>query len=199
MPALSDLHKICGMLERGEIDRTQFLDLFTRQLTAEIGCSRAGVRMLVDTPAGRALRCLAMYDAAQSRVVSPADLPTVNSEPYFEALLRNGCVVAPDARTHPATVCFGAVYLVPSDVYSMMDVGFSVNGMLFGTFSCEEVGATMAWTQRQLQLLRKTASRASLSLLHAVTSQVDTDPGALWETSSPNRLVTMPMSLDAKN
>jgi len=91
------------------------------------------------------------------------------------------------------------VYLVPSDVYSMMDVGFSVNGMLFGTFSCEEVGATMAWTQRQLQLLRKTASRASLSLLHAVTSQVDTDPGALWETSSPNRLVTMPMSLDAKN
>jgi hypothetical protein len=40
------------------------------------------------------------------------------------------------------------------------------------------------------------ASRVSLALMHAITSNVDTAPGALWEPSTPNRLMTMPMPFD---
>jgi hypothetical protein len=32
--------------------------------------------------------------------------------------------------------------------------------------------------------------------MHVVNASVDTTPGALWETSTPNRLATMPMPLD---
>ena len=32
--------------------------------------------------------------------------------------------------------------------------------------------------------------------MHVVSATVDTAPGALWETSTPNRLTTMPMPLD---
>jgi len=73
---------------------------------------------------------------------------------------------------------------------------FAVNGELFGTFSCEQLNQPLEWTQRQVQMLRKLASRASLTLMHVVTGNVDTAPGALWETSTPNRLATMPMPLD---
>jgi hypothetical protein len=76
-----------------------------------------------------------------------------------------------------------------------MDVSFSVNGSLFGTFVCEQRGAPVEWSQRQLQMLRKIASRASLTLMQVVNASVDTAPGALWESSTPNRLVTMPMPL----
>ena len=69
-------------------------------------------------------------------------------------------------------------------------------GVTFGTFSCEQLETPIDWTQRQLQALRKIASRASLTLMHVVNASVDTTPGALWETSTPNRLATMPMPLD---
>jgi hypothetical protein len=77
-----------------------------------------------------------------------------------------------------------------------MDMGFSVNGVLFGTFTCEQIRVPTDWSQRQLQTLRKIAARASLSLMHVVNASVDTAPGALWESSTPNRLATMPMPLD---
>ncbi|MGD9836111.1 MAG: hypothetical protein AB7U92_25450, partial [Piscinibacter sp.] len=78
----------------------------------------------------------------------------------------------------------------------LLDVCFSINGVPFGTFSCEQAGQPLVWTQRQAQMLRQVGSRASLALLHAATAMPDTQPAALWEPSSPNRLLTMPAPLD---
>ena len=75
-------------------------------------------------------------------------------------------------------------------------MSFSVNGTLYGSFSCEQIGTSQEWTPHQVQLLRRMASRVSLALMHTITSHVDTGPGALWEPSTPNRLMTMPMPLD---
>ena len=91
---------------------------------------------------------------------------------------------------------FLADYLLPLDLHSVLDVCFSVNGVLFGTFSCEQAGAPVVWSQRQVQLLRQIGSRASLALLHAANAHSDTQPAALWEPSSPNRLLTMPAPLE---
>ena len=198
MSDLTALQRISGRLERGEIDSAQFLESFTRFMAAHIGCSRAGVWIFVDTPGGRALRCAAMYDAQADRMVRADDLLNANVGPYFETLERDGCINAPEARTHPATQGFLSSYLLPLDVHSLLEVCFSVNGVLFGTFSCEQVGAPTVWTQRQLQSLRQIGSRASLSLMHSVSTNVDTAPGALWEPSNPNRLATMPMPLVPK-
>jgi hypothetical protein len=87
-------------------------------------------------------------------------------------------------------------YLAAGDISAVMDMSFSVNGVLYGAFTCEQLGEPVEWTQRQLQALRRIASRASLTLMHVISMAVDTTPGALWETSTPNRLATMPMPLD---
>lgn len=185
------LQHLCGRLDRGEIDSALFLESFTTELAARIGCSRAGVWVFADDAAsGRMLRCLAMYDAVQQRMVSAPAIALAEVAAYFAALERDGCVVAPDARTHPALLAFVDGYLRPLDVHSVLDVCFSANGRLFGAFSCEQVGAPVAWTQRQLQALRQIGARASLSLVHAaqVAAQTDTTPGALWSSSTPDRL-----------
>lgn len=196
MPDTRQIQNICGQLERGEIDNAQFLEQFTRELAERIGCSRAGVWIFIETAQGRALRCVAMYDAARDRMVDAPDMVGAEASRYFDALARDGCIVAPDALAHPATAGMEGEYLQHHDVRSLLDVCFSVNGVLFGTFSCEQVGHPVAWSPRQLQLLRKIGSRASLALMHAVDADARTAPGALWEPSSPNRLATMPMPLD---
>ena len=190
------IQNICGQLERGEIDNAQFLEQFTRELAERIGCSRAGVWIFVEAAEGRALRCAAMYDASRDKMVTAPDMVGAEVARYFEALTRDGCIVAPDALTHPATSGLDGDYLQRHDVRSLLDVCFSVNGVLFGTFSCEQVGNAVNWTPRQLQLLRKIGSRASLALVHAIHADADTVAGTLWEPSAPNRFATMPAPLD---
>jgi GAF domain-containing protein len=196
MPDPQALHETCARLDRGEIDRTQFLESFTRELAALIGCSRAGVWMFIDTADGRALRCMAMYDRVRDHLVEATDMSTAYAQVYFDALERDGAVVAPDARNDPTTRVFVDTYLRPLDIHSILDVSFSVNGVMFGIFSCEQVGQPVKWTQRQLQWLRQIGSRASLTLLNAATAQAETDMDPLWEPSTPNRLRTLHAPLE---
>jgi len=196
MTGQSDLQAISGRLERGEIDSARYLEELTRFVAAQIGCSRAGLRVFVETTAGRALRCVAMYDAGLDRMVGAADILHPDAGPYLERLQREGSVVIGQATADPVGTGALQRYLEAAKVVSLMDMSFSVNGALFGTFSCEQLGEPVEWTQRQLQTLRKIASRASLTLMHVVTTAIDTTPGALWESSTPNRLATMPMPLD---
>lgn len=195
MPDLTALQRICGLLDRGEITLAQFLVQFAGRMVQDIGCSRAGVRMLIQSDSGPALRGAGLVKADGTTQRVP-DLPGRDAVAYFEVLQRDGCVISPDCLNDPVTAGFVEPYLRPQDVRSLMDVGFSVNGVLYGTFSCEQHGTPVAWTPWQLSLLRQIASRVSLTLMHAITSHIDTTPGALWEPSTPNRLMTMPMALD---
>ncbi len=191
-----DLQVISGRLERGEIDSAQYLDQLMRHVAMQIGCSRAGLRLFIDTERGRTLRCVAMFDSSLDRIVSAAEILHAPDSPYLEQLQRAGNVTATRAPDDPVNNGALGEYLAAAKVTALMDMSFSVNGVLFGTFSCEQLGTPVDWTQRQLQVLRKIASRASLTLMHVLSMAVDTAPGALWETSTPNRLATMPMPLD---
>jgi GAF domain-containing protein len=197
MPDPLALQRICGLLDRGEITLAQFLSQFAAQMVQDIGCSRAGVRMLVQAKDGPALRGAGLVDATGVPVRVP-DMPSLHAGPYFDTLLRDGCVVSPDCLHDPVTAALVPQYLAPQDVRSLLDVSFSVNGVLYGTFTCEQVGQTQAWTPHQLSLLRQIASRVSLTLMHNITAHIDTTPGALWEPSTPNKLMTMPMALDGE-
>jgi hypothetical protein len=196
MPDQSDLQEISGRLERGEIDSAVFLDQLMRFVAAQIGCPRTGLRLLIDGPSGRTLRCAAMYDATVDRMIGAADISHGPDEPYFERLLHDGSVTMMRKPDDPVNVGALGEYLAAGDITAVMDMSFSVNGVLYGAFTCEQLGEPVEWTQRQLQALRRIASRASLTLMHVISMAVDTAPGALWETSTPNRLATMPMPLD---
>jgi GAF domain-containing protein len=195
MSQLTAMQRICGLLDRGEIALAQFQTLFARRVAQDLGCTRAGVRLRVETADGPVLRCAGMVGASGESIGVP-DIPAAGAPDYFAALLRDGCVVAPDALRDPLTAPFVPPYLEPLDVQSTLDVAFSINGVLYGTFSCEQVGDTMAWSPFQLNLLRQFASRVSLTLVNAMQARLDTAPGVLWEPSAPDRLASLPMALD---
>ena len=196
MPDQPDIQIISGRLERGEIDSARYLEQLMRFVAAEIGCTRAGLRVFVDTKDRRVLRCVAMFDAGLDRMIGAPDIFHPNDDHFLERLRRDGSVTVGHAGADPVIAGALSAYLAAAGVVSLMDMSFSVNGVLFGTFSCEQLGTPVDWTQRQLQTLRKIASRASLTLMHVVNASIDTAPGALWESSTPNRLATMPMPLD---
>lgn len=194
MPDQPDLQIISGRLERGEIDSAQFLDQLMRFVSSRIGCARAGLRLLIDGSAGPTMRCAVMYDATLDRMISAADITHPAHGPYVEQLLRDGNITATRAPGDPlggnADAGSLGAYMKEAGVSALMDMAFSVNGVLFGAFSCEQVDETpIDWTQRQLQTLRKISARASLTLMHVLSMSLDTTPGALWETTnSPTRL-----------
>lgn len=192
----SELQVISGRLERGEIDTATYLEQLLRFIARRIACSRAGLRVLVEAAEGRALPCVAMFDASLDRMVAANGIVHAEADLYLSHLQRDGSVVANRAGTGDAIAEALPEYFESANIGSLMDMGFSVNGVLFGAFTCEQVGAPVEWTQRQFQALRKIASRASLTLMHVVNAAVDTTPGALWDTSTPNRLTTMVAPLD---
>ena len=190
MPDQSDLQEISGRLERGEIDSAVFLDQLMRFVAAQIGCPRTGLRLLIDGPSGRTLRCAAMYDATVDRMIGAADISHGPDEPYFERLLHDGSVTMMRKPDDPVNVGALGEYLAAGDITAVMDMSFSVNGVLYGAFTCEQLGEPVEWTQRQLQALRRIASRASLTLMHVISMAVDTT------TARP--MATMPLPLAAQ-
>jgi GAF domain-containing protein len=160
----SEVDFLCAQLNCGEISRQRFVEECARLTSRQVACSRAGLWVFIDSPKGRLLRCEGVYDRVNDRLVQVADESEEKSRPYFLELERSGHVLASDARTHPATRSFFADHLRSNGVQSLMAAAFSLNGRLFGAFTCTQVAEPMMWSQRQLAILTRIGSRATLAL-----------------------------------
>jgi GAF domain-containing protein len=165
MALLNEVQRVCTQLEHRDIDRETFLEEITRLATTAIGCSRTGLWIFADTAQGRILHCLGMYDGLQQRMVQVAD-ETLEVEPYFRALEHTGYVSAPSVHDHAATAGLFAGRLALRGVHSLLAVSFSVNGQLYGAFTCTEVRHAVDWSPSQLTTLRRIAARASVALFN---------------------------------
>jgi GAF domain-containing protein len=173
-----EVNRLCSRLEHQEIERDEFLDACARLVSSALGCSRAGVWVFIETADGRQLRCLAMYDRAHDRTSTVPDQTDAGGA-YFLALEQTGYVIASDARRHFATSNMFARHLEPHGVHSLLAASFSVNGKLYGAFTCTQVERPVEWTPRQLMLLRQIGSRVSLSLFKVSRFTPDTGLGPL--------------------
>ena len=167
------MRALCVQLAYGHCDRTTFLERCARLTNSTIGCSRTGIWAFVETSSGRILRCLAMYDAVNQRMVHVPD-ETNEVGAYFRALDEYGYVMASNAQQHPATAGFFAKRLGARGVRSLLALAFSVNGKVFGAFTCTQVGEKMEWSGKQLAALRLIGGPASLALFKASRFTPDT-------------------------
>jgi GAF domain-containing protein len=180
MPHNPRVQELCGRFDRREIDRQQFLERCSQHVAHEIGCSRVGIWMFIETGNGRVLRCLSMYDAVRNRWVRAQEENGPQVDDYFNALTHAGHVVASDVRSHPATARFFQNHWRDSGVHSLLAASFSVNGKLFGAFTCIQTAEPMEWNARQLAALKEISARSSLALSGASTAAaLSTMPGAL--------------------
>ncbi len=175
------LQSICARLERREIDATTFIEQCTRHVSATIQCSRAGIWLFLHSAEGQRLHCLGLFDSDSGRMTRVPDEIGCQVSDYFEALRRDGHVLANDAQTHPATAGFFNKSLRSSRVCSLMTACFSVNGELFGAFTCTQVGHPVEWSSAQLAMLKRIGARASLALANGMRSRTETLPAPLWD------------------
>lgn len=172
MILMSEIDEICARLSSHEITRHEFVEQCVRFASRYVGCSRAGLWIFIESSEGRRLRCLGIYDRDEGRVLQVADEFEHKSGTYFAELERVGHVMANDVRTHPATSGFYEDNLRANDVRSLMAAAFSLNGHLFGAFTCTQVGEPMNWSIRQLAMLSKIGSKATLALAGASPTQL---------------------------
>ena len=170
-----DVQALCGQFDRREISTARFLEECARLLAAAIHCARVGIWLFEDVADGRALRCLSFYDGIQDRMTFVPDETSLQVGAYFEALEQVGHVLANDARTHPATAGFFSDKVSVNGVRSLLAASFSVNGRLFGAFTCTNTRIT-EWSPAQLATLKRMGARVSLALANASRTSQSTLP-----------------------
>lgn len=153
-------------LMTGTIDRDQFLQGLTREITTQLGCSRASFWTYGDALRSR-IDLVCLYDSGTQEFAEGMQLHEDDFGPYFEAMRSDDLIIASEAHTHPATACFKELYFEPLNIHSLLDVGISVGGEPFGLFCCENVTFIKRWTDEDVQFLRKCGVLIGLALKRA--------------------------------
>jgi GAF domain-containing protein len=160
----ADFQSMCGLLDRRELSPVEFIEQCTRAMATTVNCSRAGIWLFQGSGDDRVLHCLGIYDRNADRMTRVPDEIKQAVGAYFDALEQVGHVVAVDALTHPATTGLFSHHANVNDVRSLLAAAFSMNGRLFGAFTCSQVHRQMNWSQSQLTTLKRIGTRASLAL-----------------------------------
>jgi hypothetical protein len=104
------------------------------------------------------LKCLSETDQFTSgAILKKADFPE-----YFNAILKDEVIIASDARSHPATLCFNENYFTPLDIYSLFDYIYHKDFAPRGVICCESVGKKIIWLEDESHILRRIANMTSL-------------------------------------
>ncbi len=72
---------------------------------------------------------------------------------YFESMLNDPYIIAQDAFTHPSTSCFKETYLIPNNIYSLLDVPIFHKGKVIGVLCQEETDQSRNWEASEVSFL----------------------------------------------
>jgi hypothetical protein len=124
------------------------------------GANRISIWRLKDN--NQIAECLMCYDQITQEFTSGQILLQVDFPEYFEAILANDHIIAPDARSHPSTQCFNELYFIPHDIHSLLDYILHKDFLPTGLICCESVGAKADWQPENLTSLRKISNVISM-------------------------------------
>lgn len=163
--------KLANGLMQGTLGREAFLHGLTREITQQLGCSRASFWTYGNSLRSRIeLQCL--FDAGTQEWAEGSSLSEDDFSPYFEAMRNDNLIIAADAHRHPATSCFTELYFEPLNIVSLLDVGISVAGEPFGLFCCENVTFHKHWSGEDVEFLRQVGVLIGLALKRAAAREV---------------------------
>jgi len=94
-----------------------------------------------------AIVCVDLYERRADRHTSGLVLSRGAAPGYFAALDDERVIEATDARTDTRTRAFRDSYLVPHDIFSMLDVPLRQNSVTVGVLCAEQLGAVRTWTR----------------------------------------------------
>lgn len=112
-----------------------------------------------------ALRCLAAFVRSERSFSDGHVLRAMDYPRYFETILEDPILLAPDARSDPRTNELTEKYFEPNGICSLMDVPVWVRGRLWGVVCHENVGSPRTWSEAERDF--------ALSVGHIVSMAVE--------------------------
>jgi PAS domain S-box-containing protein len=131
-----------------------------REVVDTINADRASIWMFNEERDSIILQQL--YIESEETFYQDTVLYKKDFEPYFLALEENPIIVANDAETHSATLCFLEAYLKPLGVKSMLDVPVWHRGSLIGVI-CIESLSPRTWKNEEITFLQILSSLYSFA------------------------------------
>jgi tetratricopeptide (TPR) repeat protein/GAF domain-containing protein len=111
----------------------------------------------------RLLESVQCYDLATEKFLDRVTLDLSQFQHYEHALNTTRIIDAPDARTHKSTFEFTEHYLKPLNIYSMLDITFSLDGELNGLICCEHQHELRKWKMEDIIFASSVADITSLA------------------------------------
>jgi tetratricopeptide (TPR) repeat protein len=110
------------------------------------------------------IETLVLFESEPERFIDNIKLSFAQAPKYFTAIRQEKIIIAEDARTHPATAEFSDFYMVPNDIFSMLDVTFYEDKKLKGLLCCEQQHNTRQWTAEDRIFVSSISDVVSLAL-----------------------------------
>jgi GAF domain-containing protein len=115
-------------------------------------------------PQRESIRCACFYEAPLERFTSGQILTAREHPNYFRTILREKFIIAPDARSHPATADLVDPYFRDHDIYSLLDFIIHDSFKPIGVVCCENAGAIREWRDEDVSYLRQISTLISFRL-----------------------------------
>lgn len=151
----------------GELDGEAFLAGFAALVAERIGASAAGVRLLVDDGSRMVLRTVVLYERPAGQLADVADVAGPGIEGYLETMARRGGLAASRVDGDERLPSPLRARLAERGVHALLDAALSINGLVYGSVSCE-CRRPVAWAPRQVDALRRLTVRAGVEIVRQV-------------------------------
>lgn len=92
------------------------------------------------------IKTLACYNLVSDAFLEPTRLAFRDAPRYFEAIKNDRIISVVDARSNAATREFKESYLIPNNIFSLLDVTFFLDGHLKGLLCCEQQHKIRYWS-----------------------------------------------------
>jgi hypothetical protein len=116
------------------------------------------------------IESIVSYDSATRSYTSGQRLNKSDFKNYFEGILGNEVINAPQARSHDITKCFNETYFEPLNIYSLLDFILHRDFIPNGIICCESVGEVTQWSDRNIESLKRIARASSMYFKYSGSS-----------------------------
>ena len=153
---------LISLRDRDPSDIEAFIRKSLEDCADLLAVERASVWMLSEN--GEEIRCRDLF--VRSERTHTADLRLVRDDypGYFEAIASLYPLIVNDAMNHPATRDFGATYLRPFNIVSMLDIPIRSAAGLVGVLCCEQTDEPREWQPDEVEFVSRIASGIFLGM-----------------------------------
>ncbi len=115
----------------------------TEALAEGLGVDRTSIWLY--GPQEDSIICKNLYQLSTRSHSAGGELFAKDFPAYFKYLSEERTLPANNARTNSATFEFTESYLIPNNIFSMLDAPVRLQGKTIGVICCESVGASLEW------------------------------------------------------